>query len=71
MSDKNHRRAALVLAGGAITGDWQRKGSYESPLSESPFGKWSMIMVVRHPTGDPADMKHMEPALSAGIPKKQ
>jgi len=51
--------------------DGQGKGSYESSLSESPFGKWSMIMVVRHPTGDPADMKNMAPALSAGIPSKQ
>jgi hypothetical protein len=51
--------------------DGQGKGSYESPLSESPFGKWSTIMVVRHPTGDPADMKNMAPALSAGIPAKK
>jgi len=51
--------------------DRQGKGSYDAVLSESPFGKWSMIMVVRHPTGDPADMKNMVPALSAGIPKKQ
>jgi hypothetical protein len=51
--------------------DGQGKGSYESPLSESPFGKWGTIMVVRHTTGDPGDMKNMVPALSAGIPKKQ
>ncbi len=50
--------------------DGQGKGSYESSLSESPFGKWSTIMVVRHTTGDPADMKNMAPALSAGIPAK-
>lgn len=50
--------------------DDKGKGSYESPLSESPFGKWSTIMVVRHPTGDPADMKNMAPALSAVIPAK-
>ncbi len=51
--------------------DGQGKGSYESALSESPFDKWSTIMVVRHPTGDPGDMKNMAPALSAGIPMKQ
>jgi len=50
--------------------DGQGKGSYESHLSESPIGKWEAIMVVRHTTGDPADMKNMVPALSAGIPKK-
>lgn len=51
--------------------DGQGKGSYEAGLSESPFGKWSMVMVVRHPTGDPADMKKMAPALSAEIPGRQ
>jgi len=50
--------------------DGQGKGLYESPLSESPFGKWSTLMVVRHPTGDPGDMKNMVPALSAKIPSK-
>jgi hypothetical protein len=44
------------------------KGIYESSLSESPFGKWSVLMIVLHPTGDPKDMKNMVPALSAMIP---
>jgi len=44
------------------------KGSYDSSLSESPVGKWSTIMVVRHPSGDPMDMKNMAPAFSAMIP---
>jgi len=55
----------------AFRTDGQGKGSYEAGLSESPFGRWSTIMVVRHPAGDPADMKNMVPALSAGIPKKR
>jgi hypothetical protein len=42
-------------------------GTYSAELSESPFGKWEMIMVVLHPTGDPKDMKNMVGALSAGI----
>jgi len=33
--------------------DSQGKGSYESSLSESPFGTWQMVMVVLHPDGDP------------------
>ncbi len=45
------------------------KGSYDAPLSESPFGRWGMIMVVLHPTGDPKDMKNMVGAFSAMIPK--
>jgi hypothetical protein len=51
--------------------DGEGKGSYDAALSESPFGKWRMIMIVRHPTGDPADMKNMVPALSTEIPKKR
>ena len=42
-------------------------GTYSAELSESPFGKWEMLMVVLHPTGDPKDMKNMVGALSAGI----
>ena len=44
-------------------------GRYESAISGSQFGKWAMIMIVRHPTGDPMDTKNMVPALSAEIPK--
>lgn len=44
------------------------KGSYNAPLPESPVGKWSTIMVVLHPSGDPKDMKNMVPAFSAMIP---
>jgi hypothetical protein len=51
--------------------DANGKGTYESSLSESPFGKWSVLMIVLHPTGDPKDMKNMVPALSAMIPKNQ
>jgi hypothetical protein len=46
-------------------------GTYESSLSESPFGKWSVLMIVLHPTGDPKDMKNMVPALSAMIPRNK
>ena len=42
-------------------------GSYSAPLNEAPFGKWSMIMVVLHPNGDPRDMKTMVGALKASL----
>lgn len=69
MKPKKHE-AGAGTAPYSFRTDGEGKGSYDSPLSESPFGKWAMIMVVRHPTGDPADMKNMVPALSAGIPAK-
>ena len=51
--------------------DANGNGTYESSLSESPFGKWSVLMIVLHPTGDPMDMKNMVGALSAMIPKNR
>ncbi|MHC4488430.1 MAG: hypothetical protein ACYSW7_04530 [Planctomycetota bacterium] len=51
--------------------DSNGNGTYESSLPESPFGKWSMLMIVLHPTGDPKDMKNMVPALSAMIPRNK
>jgi len=42
-------------------------GNYSAPLDEAPFGKWSMIMVVLHPTGNPKDMKDMIGALKASL----
>ena len=42
-------------------------GQYSAPLMASPFGKWSMLMVVLHPSGDPKDMHHMVGALKAPL----
>ena len=42
-------------------------GNYSAPLGESPFGKWAMVMIMLHPTGDPKDMKNMVGALSAKL----
>ena len=49
--------------------DSQGKGSYEAPLSESPFGKWQMVMVVLHPDDNPKNMRNMVEALSAKVPE--
>ena len=51
--------------------DADGNSTYKSSLSESPFGKWSVLMIVLHPTGDPKDMKNMVGALSAMIPKNK
>jgi hypothetical protein len=50
--------------------DSSGKGTYSSKLDKSPFGKWEMLMIVLHPTGDPADMKNMVGALSANLKAK-
>jgi hypothetical protein len=46
-------------------------GIYNTHLSELPFGKWAVLMVVLHPNGDPTDMKNMVGALSAKIPENR
>ena len=51
--------------------DSNGNGTYETRLSDSPHGKWSVLMVVLHPTGDPMDMKNMVGALSTMIPKNR
>jgi hypothetical protein len=42
-------------------------GAYSASLNEAPFGKWAMVMVVLHPTGDLKDMKNMVGALKAPL----
>lgn len=47
--------------------DQRGNGSYGAPMHASPFGKWSMIMVMQHPNGDPKDMQNMVGALKASL----
>jgi hypothetical protein len=49
--------------------DSSGNGTYSSQLKGSPFGKWQMLMIMLHPTGDPTDMKNMVGALSADLRK--
>lgn len=51
--------------------DSKGNGTYETNLSELPFGKWATLMIVLHPTGDPTDMKNMVGAMSADIPESR
>ena len=50
--------------------DSSGNGTYSAPLKESPFGKWQVLMIMLHPTGDPTDMKKMVGAFSASLGKK-
>ncbi len=47
----------------AFKTDPKGTAKYRATLRESPEGKWQSLMIVRHPTGDPKDMDHMEDAL--------
>jgi len=62
MKPKKHETGAGAAPYMFQTDKWG-DGNYSAPLNEAPFGKWSMVMVVLHPTGDPKDMKNMVGAL--------
>jgi len=40
---------------------------YKSELYGSPFGKWEMVMIMLHPTGNPKDMNNMVGALGGKL----
>ena len=67
MKPKKHESGAGT-APYMFTTDSKGNGAYAATLSQPPFGKWQMIMVVLHPNGDPKDMKSMKGALKAPIP---
>ncbi|NJD69307.1 MAG: hypothetical protein C3F12_08480 [Candidatus Methylomirabilota bacterium] len=43
--------------------------TFKAKLDRQPFGVWQMLVIVRHPTGDPQDMEHKEDALWAPLGK--
>ena len=47
--------------------DQQGTATFKATLGERPFGKWQMLVIVRHPTGDPKDMMNKEDALWAQL----
>ncbi len=66
MKPKKHEAGAGAVPYMFRTDQWGN-GNYSSPLKETPFGKWSMIMVVLHPDGNPKNMKNMVGAFKAAI----
>lgn len=47
--------------------DRQGRAKYVTTLKESPIGQWQVLFIVRHPSGDPKDMDHIEDALMAKL----
>lgn len=43
--------------------------TFKAKLDEQPFGTWQMLVIIRHPNGDPQDMAHKEDALWAPLTK--
>lgn len=44
-------------------------GTFKATLASSPFGRWQMLKIIRHTTGDPRDMQSIEDALWAPLAK--
>ncbi len=51
----------------AFKADARGSARYRADLNESPVGKWQVIFIVRHPSGDPKAMDQMEDALMAKL----
>lgn len=43
--------------------DGKGNAKYTTEVGESPVGKWQVIFIIRHPSGDPTDMAKTEDAL--------
>lgn len=43
--------------------------TFKTKLDAQPFGKWQMLVIIRHPNGNPQDMEHKEDALWAPLSK--
>lgn len=41
--------------------------TFKAKLDGQPVGKWQMLVIIRHPNGDPQDMQHKEDALWAPL----
>ena len=47
--------------------DKKGAATFKATLDEQPFGTWQMLVIIRHPNGDPQDMQHKEDALFAPL----
>ena len=59
--------AGVGTAPYAFKTDRQGTATFKATLAEAPVGKWQMLVIVRHPMGDPKDMMNKEDALWARL----
>jgi len=46
-------------------------GTFKATLESTRFGRWQMLKIIWHTTGDPQDMQSIEDALSAPLAKAE
>lgn len=67
--DPKHEMAGVGEAPYAFKTDRKGAATFKAKLAEQPFGRWQLLVIVRHPNGDPQDMQRTEDALWAPLAK--
>ena len=68
-TEPKHEMAGVGEAPYMFKTDGSGAGTFKAKLEEQPFGTWQMLVIIRHPNGNPQDMQHVEDALWAGLAK--
>ena len=66
-TDPKHEMAGVGQAPYMFKTNGSGAGTFKAKLEEQPFGMWQMLVIIRHPNGNPQDMQHVEDALWAGL----
>jgi hypothetical protein len=67
--ETKHEMAGVGSSPYMFKTDKKGVATFKAKLDAQPFGKWQMLVIIRHPTGDPQDMSHKEDALWAPLNK--
>ena len=69
--DPKHEMAGVGPSPYMFKTDRKGAATFKAKLDQHPAGKWQMLVIVRHPSGDPQDMQHKEDALWASLTKTE
>jgi len=68
-TDPKHEMAGVGQPPYMFKTDGRGAGTFTARLQGQPLGAWQMLVIIRHPNGNPQDMQHVEDALWAGLAK--
>lgn len=61
------KKAGVGTAPYDFKSDAKGNATFKAKVDEAELGKWQVLMIVRHPTGDPTKMEPMEDWLAAKL----